>query len=49
MGWLPKDDTPIQINGAFHVSMNVICFVLASAAEAEVGALFHNCQARIIF
>jgi hypothetical protein len=43
MGWLPKDDAPIQINSAFHVSMNVIRFVVASAAEAELGALFHNC------
>jgi hypothetical protein len=49
MGWLPKDDTSIQINGAFHVSTNVIHFVVASAAEAEFGALFHNCQTSIIF
>jgi hypothetical protein len=49
MGWLPTDDEPIQINGAFHVSTNVICFVLVSAAKAELGALFHNCQPGIIF
>jgi hypothetical protein len=49
MGWLPRDDAPIRINGAFHVSTNVICFVVASAAEAELVALFHNCQAGIIF
>ncbi len=49
MGWLPKDGDPIQINGAFHVSTNVIRFVVASAAEAELGALFHNCQTGIIF
>ncbi len=43
------NDEPIQINGTFHVSMNVIRFVDASAAEAELGALFHNCQTGIIF
>ncbi len=49
MGWVPKDGAPIRINGAFHVSTNVIRFVVASAAEAELGALFHNCQTGIIF
>ncbi len=49
MGLLPKDDEPIRINGAFHVSTNVICFVVASAAEGGLGALFHNCQTGIIF
>ncbi len=24
MGWMPQDDAPIRINGAFHVSTNVI-------------------------
>ncbi len=43
MGWMPKDGEPIKINGAFHVSTNVIRFIVASAAEAELGALFHNC------
>ncbi len=49
MGWMPKDGDSIRINGAFHVSTNVIRFVVASAAEAKLGALFHNCQAGIIF
>jgi hypothetical protein len=49
MGWLLTDDEPIQSNGAFNVSTNVICFIVASAAEAELGALFHNCQTGIIF
>jgi hypothetical protein len=48
MGWLPTNDEPIRINGAFHVSTNVIHFVVASAAEAELGALFYNCQTGII-
>jgi hypothetical protein len=42
-------DEPIRINGAFHVSTNVIHFTIASAVEAELGALFHNCQTAIIF
>jgi hypothetical protein len=49
MGWLPKDDAPIQINSAFHVSMNVIHFVVVSAAQLELEALFHNCKKGIIF
>jgi hypothetical protein len=49
MGWLPKDNEPIQINSAFHVSTNVICLGIASAAKAELGASYHNCQISIIF
>jgi hypothetical protein len=49
MGSLPKDNEPIQINGAFHISTNVICFGVASMAKAELGALYHNCQISIIF
>jgi hypothetical protein len=49
MGWLPQDGAPIRINGEFHVSTNVIRFVVASAAKAELGAMFHNCQTGTIF
>ncbi len=49
MGWMPQDGEPIQLNGAFHVSTTILCFVAASAAKAELGALYHNCQTRIIF
>jgi hypothetical protein len=48
MGWIPNDGELIQINGAFHVSTNVIRFV-ASAAEAKLGFLFHNCQTGVHF
>jgi hypothetical protein len=34
---------------AFQVSTNVIRFIVASAAEAKSGDLFHNCQTGIIF
>jgi hypothetical protein len=49
MGWQPANGEPICINRAFHVSNNILCYVVASAAEAELGALYHNCQASIVF
>ena len=49
MGWMPKKDESIQLNGAFYVNTTILRFVVASAAEAELGALFHNCQDGIIF
>ncbi len=49
MGWQPADDKPIRINGAFHVNINILRFVVASAAEAEFGALYHNCLTGIVF
>jgi hypothetical protein len=49
MGWMPKNGKSICINGAFHVSTTILRFVVASAAEAELGALYHNCQTGIIF
>jgi hypothetical protein len=49
MGWMPKDSGPIPLNGAFHVSMTIMRFVVASAVEAKLGAIYHNCQTGIIF
>jgi hypothetical protein len=49
MGWMPQDGKPIRSNGAFHVSTTILRFVVASAAKAELGALYHNCQTGIIF
>jgi hypothetical protein len=49
VGWMPKNDKPIQLNGAFYVSMTILPFVVASAAEAKLRALFHNCQDGIFF
>jgi hypothetical protein len=49
MGWMPQDGKPIRLNGAFHVSTTILHFVVASAAKAELGALYHNCQTGIIF
>ncbi len=49
MGWMPTNGTPICLNRAFQVSTTILKFVVASAAKAELGALYHNCQTGIIF
>ncbi len=49
MGWMPKNGESIQLNGAFHVNMTIMRFVVASAVEAELGTLYHNFQTGIIF
>jgi hypothetical protein len=49
LGWMPTNNAPICLNGAFHVSTTILRFLIASAAEAELGALYHNCQMGIIF
>jgi hypothetical protein len=49
MGWMPTVGAPIQLNGAFHVTTTILKFVVASAAKAELGALYHNRQTGIIF
>jgi hypothetical protein len=49
MGWMPKNGERIKLNGAFYVNTTILPFVVASAAEAELGALFHNCQDGILF
>ncbi len=49
LGWLPKNSNPIQLNGAFHKLCSILKFVMESAAKAELGTLFLNCQEGIIF
>jgi hypothetical protein len=49
MGWMPKNGEPIKLNGAFYVNTTILQFVVASAAEAKLGTLFHNCQDGIFF
>eukprot|EP00956_Cyclotella_meneghiniana_P012720 scaffold18074_cov132-Cyclotella_meneghiniana.AAC.3 len=44
LGWLPIDNHPIKLNGAIHVISTILKFVAASAAEAELGALFVNAK-----
>ena len=46
---LPKNNQPIKLNGAIAVLCTILKFVAASAAEAELGALFLNAkEAKII-
>jgi hypothetical protein len=47
--WMPKNGEPVKMNGAFYVNATILKFVVASAAEAELGTLFHNCQDGKIF
>ena len=49
MGWKPDDKKPIKLNGAFYTLCSILRFVVASAAEAELGALFLNCKQAAIF
>jgi hypothetical protein len=49
LGSMPKEGQPIKLNGAFHVNAQIMKFVVASAAEAELGLLFRNCQDGIMF
>jgi hypothetical protein len=44
LGSMPKDGEPIPLNGAIHVLCTLLKFVAASAAEAELGALFLNAK-----
>jgi hypothetical protein len=37
------------LNGAFFTLCAILGFVVASAAEAELGALFLNCKLATIF
>jgi hypothetical protein len=49
MGWKADPEKPIKLNGAFFTLCAILRFVIASAAEAELGALFLNCKQVIIF
>jgi len=40
----PPDAPPPRLNGAIHIISSIMNNVMASATEAEVGALFHNAQ-----
>ena len=44
LGSVPRDKQPITLNGAIHVLCTILKFVAASAAEAELGALFLNAK-----
>ena len=42
LGSIPKDGQPIRLNGNIHITCTILKLVAASAAEAELGALFLN-------
>ena len=43
LGGIPRDSKPIIINGAIHITCTILKLVAASAAKAELGALFFQC------
>jgi hypothetical protein len=50
LGSMPCDGSPIQINGAVHITCTILKLVAASSAKAELGALFLNAQeAKVIW
>jgi hypothetical protein len=46
---VPKDGDSIKLNGAFFTICAILRFIVASAAEAELGTLFLNCKEGMIF
>ena len=44
LGSLPREGTPIKLNGNITITCAILKLVAASAAEAELGALFLNVQ-----
>ncbi len=46
LGSIPQDGDPIKLNGAIHITCTSVA---ASAAEAELGALFQNTQEAKVF
>jgi hypothetical protein len=44
LGSISQDGDTIKLNGAIHITCAILEFVAASAAEAELGALFINAQ-----
>jgi hypothetical protein len=44
LGSIPQDGDPIKLNGAIHITCTILKLDAASAAEAELGALFLNAQ-----
>jgi hypothetical protein len=49
MSWKPDASNPIKLNGAFFTLCSILQFVVTSAAEAKLGALFLNCKQATIF
>ncbi len=46
LGSILQDTELIFVNGAIHITCTILKLIAASAAEAELGALFLNAQER---
>ena len=44
LGEIPKKNQPIRLNGALYAFCGILKFVVASAAEAKLAALFLNAK-----
>ena len=44
LGWKPDDKRPIRLNGPILTLCTILKFVAASAAEAELGAVYLKCK-----
>ena len=44
MGSVPVNGKPVKLNGAIFIMCGILTFVIASAAEAELAALFINAK-----
>ena len=44
LGSTPVNGEPIMMNGAVYIFCGILKFLVASAAEAELGALFLNAK-----
>jgi hypothetical protein len=45
---MANNNEPKRLNGTLYVSTNILKFVITSAAEAELKALYHKCQKGIV-
>ena len=48
LGWKPRDNATIRLNGAIYTLCNIMKFVASSADEAELGVLFMNAREGLI-
>ena len=49
LGEIPKNGRPIMTNGNIFIMCGILKFVVCSAAEAELAALFLNAEAEKLF
>ena len=44
LGWQPDNNRPIRLNGPILTVYTILKFIVASAAEAELGTMFLNAK-----